>query len=750
MSKKILYIACLSCIITSIITPSIAGQVGALREITYEDEKSPHAFIEPDRNPTSFMDFNKEESKDKDIHFSADELENNEDTQIITATGSVNISRSNLSLVADRVTYNQNDDTIIATGNVMITEASGDVVYSDNVKLQDKMSKGDMDNIKVILKDKSRMWATSAQKYSDDNKIMRNVIYTPCDNCKNEKPLWQLKAGKVAHDALNKNVNYQNARIEVKGVPVFYTPFLSHPDPTVKRRSGFLPPTFRSNSYLGAGFQPKYFWNISDQEDLTLAPIFTMDKGVVADATYRKYFYRGNLNAHGSIMKDDDTDKNRGHLFLDGRYEVSDFWEAKLDINYASSGSYLHDLTLDKRDDTWLVSSAKLLGYDFRDYAAIESYYYKLISYDAKSRKIDKPYIVPLMTYENISDPMAFGSYFKTTLNYASVLKEDNESTQRATMINAWILPFTSSLGDKYKLQASMKSDLYYVDNYDYDNGRNLDGALARIFPQLGLEWKLPFVKATESSRQIFEPTIVAIAAPNGGQRNRIIPNEDSLYQEIDDTNVLSLDRYAGYDRNDTGSRVSYGFNWSAYGEKTGRTSAFIAQTYNFTQDPDNYPTTYATDDNFSDYVGRIYAAPNEYISFDYRFRADKDDFKLKYSELAGNFGPKILNAYIGYIKLHDDNKYYEFNEGYTEREEIYAGIRSQLTRDWSIEVYDLVDMSKNGGTLEYGGKLTYEDECLKLITNLRKNNSNDPEFKGDFEISVTFILKTLGGVGSE
>lgn len=49
---------------------------------------------------------------------------------------------------------------------------------------------------------------------------------------------------------------------------------------------------------------------------------------------------------------------------------------------------------------------------------------------------------------------------------------------------------------------------------------------------------------------------------------------------EFDDTNILSLDRYAGYDRNDDGSRVSYGLNWSSYGNILGRTSAFIAQSY--------------------------------------------------------------------------------------------------------------------------------------------------------------------------
>ncbi|MFR8206410.1 MAG: LPS assembly protein LptD [Alphaproteobacteria bacterium] len=99
------------------------------------------------------------------------------------------------------------------------------------------------------------------------------------------------------------------------------------------------------------------------------------------------------------------------------------------------------------------------------------------------------------------------------------------------------------------------------------------------------MEWRLPFVRATEDSRQILEPVIVAVAAPNGDNKADKIPNEDSQDVELDDTNILDLDRYAGYDRNDTGSRVSYGINWSAYGNQYGRTAIFLAQSYKFDKD---------------------------------------------------------------------------------------------------------------------------------------------------------------------
>jgi len=684
---------------------------------------------------------------DPDIHFSADEIENDQENSTITAKGRVEIIRDNLTLFADKVTYNQEKDIVTAAGDVVLVEKDGNVIFSDEVVLTDKMTQGEMQNIKVIMKDKTRIAAQSFRRGNKDKKIMSHVIYTPCDVCRDKDPLWQIKAKKVEHNAETKDIHYQNAYLELKGVPVLYTPFLSHPDPTVKRRSGFLFPKLSTNSYLGAAIQPRYFWSISDQENILLNPILTSDKGVVAGAEYRKYFYRGDLNMSGSYLRDPDSKEERGNLFMKGRYEVNNFWVADTDINYASDSAYLKDLSLPKKDDAWLTSRASLQGFDNRNYATIDAYYYTLLSYDL--RDADKPTVVPLFNYENYSDPNKYGAYAKTTLNMASVTWDEGGSSQRATMINSWNLPYTSPYGEKYKLAASVKSDLFYVDDYVYENDTPFTGTVGRIFPQLGLEWRLPFVRATEDSRQILEPVIVGVAAPKGNNKIKKIPNQDSQDVDLDDTNILDLDRYAGYDRNDDGSRISYGINWSAYGNKYGRTSAFLAQSYKFNKE-ESFTEAEGQKGDFTDYVGRIYASPNEYFDMNYRFKLDKEDYDLTYSELSSTFGPEILKAYIGYI-------YFQANDSETnsldygrERKELYASISAQLTRDWSLSIFNRQDLTKNGGSLEHGGTLTYEDECSRFQFIMRKDNSNDPNYEGDFELSFAFYLKTLGGAGAK
>ena len=74
----------------------------------------------------------------------------------------------------------------------------------------------------------------------------------------------------MTHDKKEKTIYYDNAVIKVYDLPIFYFPKLSHPDPTVNRRSGFLPPTFSDTKNLGAGLAIPYYWNLNNDKDFTL------------------------------------------------------------------------------------------------------------------------------------------------------------------------------------------------------------------------------------------------------------------------------------------------------------------------------------------------------------------------------------------------------------------------------------------------------------------------------------------------
>lgn len=759
------------------IGPYVAACLVLVSAVVADAANEPYAgaIMHKDENVTPQVDFNpgnmtdimpKLKNEEQEIYFSADELESDEDSGVILAKGDVIVTRGELTLNADKLWYDQKKDKVVASGNVVLRDDDGSVLYTDEVALSDKMTRAEVNKVKVIMRDETRIWADSFVKKPSNNKQLRHASYTACDMCEGKFPLWQIDARKVNHDAAAQNINYNDAVVRVKNVPVFYMPFLSHPAPEVKRRSGLLMTSMGKSSYLGHYLQPMYFFNVSDQTDIVLSPYITTDRDIVWGGQYRQYFYNGHVKAEGTFLDDAgekykkgrykkfDRPKHRGNLFLDARYEINDYWVSKLDLNYASDVFYLKDMSLSGRDDAWLTSKLSFERFEGQSYAAIEGYYYKLTSINLKTRNDaeynnrmkDLPFVAPFMEYEYITKPNKYGSYFKTNLSEASVYRDNDEETHRVSMINSWELPYTSNYGEQYKFVASLKSDLYNINDYQYREDGVYTGNQARVFPQVGVEWRLPFVRATDETRQIIEPVVMATFAPDQENDVEKIPNADSADAEFDDANILNLDRYAGYDRNDTGSRVTYGLNWSSYGDIMGRTSAFIAQSYQLSSDS-AFMEAIGEEDKLSDYVGRVYASPNEYLDLNYRFRLDKDDLELKYSELGSSVGADIFRVYTSYIYLQpNQNSYYASKE----RKELYFSVNSKVTKNWSVSVYDRIDLTKGGGQLEHGGQLIYEDECLKLAFVAKKHNYDNPTLDDDYEFGISFFFKTLGGFGSK
>lgn len=744
--------------LTFVFFSSQAFAVTEAGEFQHKEQHSPSAQMYVTNNIAN-LDVGGTTAEVEEIKFSADEMSNDDKTGIITATGDVEIIYNQMRLLTDKLTYDQNKDVINAEGNVRMYTSDGSLIVSDRASLADNLTVGEMYNIKVLLKDKSHVFAEKFRKKSNHKKVMHHAAYTACDFCKGVKPLWEVNARKVQHDEETQNVHYNDAILKFKGVPAFYTPFLSHPDPTVKRRSGFLMPTMGSTEYLGGFFQPRYFWAVNDQTNVIFSPIYSADKGIVWDGSYKQYFYNSYFSLIGSYLKDDNEGKhraeNRGYAFASGRYDINSNWRLKYNLKYVSDYLYLKEMNLPHDDDAWLNSEISFERFSGRDYVSVDAYYYKMLSYNLHRRNIRqynaldrrKPVIAPLMYGEFYTDQSSIGSYFKTELGSASIYHQDGSESQRLTAINSWVLPMTSAFGEKYRFVASVKSDAYYVNKYEYTPNNRYNGATGRVFPQAGVEWRLPFVRATDDSRQIIEPVVVGVLAPEGGNKANKIPNEDSEDVYFDDTNVLDLDRYAGYDRNDTGSRVSYGMRWNSYGDIFGRTSAFLAQTYEYNKRSDFLSALDNQSSHFSDYVGRIYAQPNQYLDLNYRFRIDRKKFESKYDELGAGVGPSFLRAYVSYIFLQGNTHY---NDLYSERKEIYTSLRSAISQHWTVSVYNLRDLtSKKHRNLEHGGKVIYDDECLTWETTVKRYNSSNPNLDNDYEVTTTFYLKTIGSFGS-
>ncbi len=681
---------------------------------------------------------------------SADQVTFDEELNIVTASGNVEISQGDRIVKADAVSYNVNTNVVSATGNVALLEPSGDVLFAEYVELTDDLGEGFIRDIRVLLSDRSRMAAVSGQRSGGNRTVLNRAIFSPCELCKEDPtkaPLWQLKANKIVHDQAEQEIRYYDARMEIFGIPVAYTPYLSHPDPTVKKKSGFLAPTFRNSDTLGFSAQVPYFWNIASNQDLTFAPIITSEQGPVAAGEYRHLFTNGTLDISGSATIADREDSGgeveenrfRGHIDAEGRFDIDETWRWGFDAKRSSDDTYQR--VYDFGSDRTLTSRAFVEGFRGRNYAAVNSFAYQgLRESDVND---ESPIILPLADYNFTSEPLFANSVARLDANVLALTRTEGRDSRRASIIGGWDLPFISPLGDSYKFTAQVQADGYWVNGVDPDSdevnpdGSTFDGFTGRVFPQLAAEWRYPWVQANESFSQVVEPIVQVIAAPNGSNPGEI-PNEDSRDFEFDDTNLFSLNRFAGLDRVDSGSRVNYGFKWNIF-QGASSSEAFIGQSYALKEN-DDFSENSGLADNFSDFVGRVRINPIDEIDLLYRFRVDDEDFEARRNELDLRVGPPLLNVGVNYLFLKNTNELDEFDD----REEVTVRVSSQLSQYWSTFASHRRDLEEKS-SLETRVGLTYQDECFLIEGLVERTFFTDRDLEPEDTFAVRFVFKHLG-----
>ena len=184
-------------------------------------------------------------------------------------------------------------------------------------------------NFKINKKNKPRVFANTAS-FKNNNTKFNKSVFTLCDYRENDKcPPWTMVAREMKHDQSKKTIYYDNAVIKLYDFPIFYLPKLSHPDPSVDRRSGFLPPSFSDSKNLGASFAVPYFWAPNKDKDLTITSKLFESEHPLFLSEYRQVFKKSNLIldlGYTEGYKSTSTKKtsgNKSHFFSKLLYEFN-------------------------------------------------------------------------------------------------------------------------------------------------------------------------------------------------------------------------------------------------------------------------------------------------------------------------------------------------------------------------------------------------------------------------------------------
>lgn len=673
------------------------------------------------------------------IRMKADELSYDRDLGVVTATGQVEVSHDGRILMADTLSYNQRADLLSASGNITLLEPSGEVIFARYLELTGNLKEGVIQDFRMILQDGARIAASGGRRTDGNKTEMYNTVYSPCNLCPDDPskpPLWQVKAVRVIHDKEWQTVEYRDAWLEVAGVPVIYTPYLRHPDPTAKRETGFLPPSIGGSTDLGMVFEAPFYWNIAPNMDATFRPTYTTKEGPGLAGEFRSIFDRKKFDISGSITEDSD-DKVRGHLRTEGLFDIDETWRWGLNVNRASDDTYLRRYGYGS--ESTLTSNVFVEGFRHRNYLSAQGYAFQgLSSADVSG---DTPLVLPMMEYSYIGQPDAFGGRPSMDLNFQALTRDSGMDTRRMSALLGWELPYITSSGSHYTLATELQGDLYHVNGLKRTNKDTFNGVSYRISPRIGLEWRHPFVReeGTGSVYQVVEPVVSAVYSPNGGNPDDI-PNEDSQATEFDDTNLFTMNRFSGLDRVEGGPRLNYGLNWGVYGRSGGSTVFRVGQSLRLRED-DTFADGSGLEDNFSDIVGSVQVQPGEFLNAFYRTRLSKDDLSAKRNELAFSVGPKALKFSSNYI-------FFDREEGseFKTREQLSSTLSARFTRYWRGSVSGLRDLVDDEmRSLRIG--LIYEDECLTFETQATRTFYEDRDLKPTDAILFTVTFKTLGEI---
>ncbi len=584
--------------------------------------------------------------RDRDLFYlEADGVNNDDKAGILTVFGDVEGRYEDRSLRAERVIYNRNTGRVVATGNVTLIDATGSVQYADKLELSEALETGTATNYTGRLEGGGVVGARFVNRTTNEEFEFYNAYYTACEVCKEDgeikKPSWRLKAARVKQDKSTRTIQYNDATLELFGLPVFYTPYLAHPDPSAKRASGLLTPFIGITSDKGATLRAPYYWAIDDYTEATITPRLYSKVNPLLGVQFSRRFHTGRIDidtsfTYGSIFDRQGTpfdDPNRfvnpataptgkrlrSHLFLDGYFQPSDFWTYGYGLQLATDDNYLNRYDLNENPGTRGIyesesrrntSQAFLVGQDSNTRFSLSTVGFQ----DLRSRFVELndgrilyaeddnavlPIIAPKIEAEHyVSDPV-FNGRLKLYGDTTWISREAGTDYGRATAgldySKTWIAP----MGLEIQPFANGRID-YFDINANNQNSNDFTRALG----QVGVDLRYPFIKSSGNVDFIIEPRVQITQSFGDGKLDQFRTidqngfttalQQDGTDIDLDQALFWQSNKASGYDFWQEGLRADIGASFIANWEDS-RAHLFVGQSYARNLDDSSFNTLQGT-----------------------------------------------------------------------------------------------------------------------------------------------------------
>ena len=696
------------------------------------------------------------------IGFAADNLNYDGDADVVVAEGNVQMNRDAIEMRADKVTWNRTTGQVFAEGNVMIRNPEGDTAYGERIELTDSLRDGVIDNLLVVLDNGSRLAAVRGTRFDNGNIELENAAYTPCPvedeaGCP-KNPSWQIRAVRVMYDRAKNKVRYKGARVEIFGLPLIPLPGLSH-SINNEASSGILVPEIRLDRSNGFEIAVPYYLRLASDRDVTITPHLYTDAAPMLEGEFRALTDIGSFRingyaTYGSLVplvgEDPDRQKRfRGYLESAGRFQFDPRWSLSYSGRIATDRTFMRRYDI-SRDDR-LRSTFELERIGGNSYLSIAGWATQTLRVNDVQGQ--QPVALPIIDYRQRLDDPIFGGQFELQLNTLAIGRTAGQDTQRAFAGAQWNLRGLTGLGQEVTLTALVRGDVYHSDENlltAIPGYRGKSGWQARGIAAVAADMRWPFIGEFAGGTQTLTPRIQLVATPP--IKNLDIPNEDSRAFDLEDSNLFAINRFNGHDRFEDGARITYGVEWN-YSRPGFNISSVIGQSYRLSDKPSLFPDGTGLTSRTSDIVGRTTIAYRDFLRLTHRYRLDKDNLAVRRNEFDATIGNRSTYAVLGYSRLNRDILL--LGEDLQDREEVRAGGRVAVARNWSIFGSAIVDLTNQADDplssadgfepIRHRLGIAYDDECLSIALTWRRDYADTGDARRGNSFSFRVAFRNLG-----
>ena len=594
------------------------------------------------------------------------------------------------------------------------------------------------DNFKISPKNKPRIFSNSLNLKNNETTFIKNK-FTLCDFRENDKcPPWTIQSSKMLHDKAKKTIFYDNAVVKIYDIPVLYLPKLSHPDPSVKRRSGFLIPSFSDTKNLGSGLSIPYFWAINKDKDMTLTSNIYVNENPLLLGEYRQIFEKSNLNldfGYTKGYKKTSSTKRKGdksHFFSEfvknfnskndtqntlivKNQNVSNNKYLKLYKIKSNLADYEQE-TLENSLSFTRENNNYFFGFDANIFETLNE------NYNDKYE-----YVYP----EIIFDKNLFSNDYIGALDLQSNLEVKTYDTNKTSKILVndfdWLIKNDNfNNGFRTKLLGKIKNVNYEAKNIaglKEDTSSELFGAIGYL-AELNL-----FKKNKNLSESFLTPKVLLRYAPGSMKK-------ENGGSQLTTEKLFNMNRVDDNNNFENGLSASVGLEYEI-SKKEKKFALSLGQIINEKENK-NMGSKTSLDEKLSDLVGSANVDLSENFSLNYNFLVDQNMKETNYNQISSIINFDFLKINFDYLKEKKhigDNEYIKTNLSYNKNNSILSlsSKRSLITN--SSEFYDL--------------SYEYFNDCLRAGIVYRREFYNDSEIEAENSLMFKVTLVPFGDINS-